>query len=150
MLMANSVEGRFPFLDHRVIEFANRLNPHLKMRVLNEKYLFKQAMKSHLPRQILERHKQPYRAPDIPAFFSSNPPDYVDDLLSEEKLRRYGYFDAKKVGFLLKKASSGSSIAYKDNMALVGVLSTQLCHYFFIENFSQLAHEANIPDLSLT
>jgi asparagine synthase (glutamine-hydrolysing) len=150
MLMANSVEGRFPFLDHRVIEFANRLNPRLKMRALNEKYLFKQAMKSHLPKQILERHKQPYRAPDIPAFFSSDPPDYVDDLLSEEKLRRYGYFDAKKVGFLLKKANSGGSIAYKDNMALVGVLSAQLCHYFFIENFSQLAHGARIPNLSLT
>ena len=69
MLMANSVEGRFPFLDHRLIEFANRLNPRLKMRALNEKYLFKQAMKNHLPKQILERHKQPYRAPDIPAFF---------------------------------------------------------------------------------
>ncbi|MDP1772125.1 MAG: asparagine synthase (glutamine-hydrolyzing) [Methylobacter sp.] len=141
MLMSNSVEGRFPFLDHRVIEFANRLNPRLKMRALNEKYLFKQAMKNQLPRQILERHKQPYRAPDIPAFFSAHPPAYVDDLLSEEKLNRYGYFDAQKVGFLVKKARRGSSIAYKDNMALVGVLSTQLCHYFFIERFSQTIRE---------
>ena len=39
--MANSIEGRFPFLDHRVIEFANRLPPHLKMRGLTEKYLLK-------------------------------------------------------------------------------------------------------------
>lgn len=150
MLMANSVEGRFPFLDHRVIEFANGLNPRLKMRVLNEKYLFKQAMKNQLPRQILERHKQPYRAPDIPAFFSADPPAYVNDLLSEEKLKRYGYFDAKKVGFLLKKASHGSSLAYKDNMALVGVLSTQLCHYFFIEQFSQTSREAGTSYCSLT
>jgi len=145
MLMANSVEGRFPFLDHRVIEFANRLKPRLKMRVLNEKYLFKQAMKNQLPPQILERHKQPYRAPDIPAFFSTNPPAYVDDLLSEEKLKHYGYFDAQKVGFLLKKARRGSSIAYKDNMALVGVLSTQMCHYHFIERFSQTIRETRIP-----
>ncbi len=142
MLMANSVEGRFPFLDHRVIEFANRLNPRLKMRALNEKYLFKQAMKNQLPKQILERHKQPYRAPDIPAFFSAHPPAYVNDLLSEDKLKDYGYFDAQKIGFLLKKASRGSSIAYKDNMALVGVLSTQLCHYFFIEQFSQTIRAA--------
>lgn len=145
MLMANSVEGRFPFLDHRVIEFANRLPPRLKMRSLNEKYLLKQAMATHLPRQILERHKQPYRAPDIPAFFSPDPPDYVDDLLSEEKLKRYGYFDAKKVGFLLNKARRGSSIAYKDNMALVGILSTQLCHYYFIERFSQTARGMSAP-----
>ncbi|MDI1292604.1 MAG: asparagine synthase (glutamine-hydrolyzing) [Methylobacter sp.] len=150
MLMSNSVEGRFPFLDHRVIEFANRLNPRLKMRALNEKYLFKQAMKNQLPRQILERHKQPYRAPDIPAFFSAHPPAYVDDLLSEEKLNRYGYFDAKKVGFLLKKARRGSSIAYKDNMALIGVLSTQLCHYFFIEQFSRTIRETGTPHCSLT
>jgi asparagine synthase (glutamine-hydrolysing) len=150
MLMSNSVEGRFPFLDHRVIEFANRLNPKLKMRALNEKYLFKQAMKNQLPRQILERHKQPYRAPDIPAFFSAHPPAYVDDLLSEEKLKRYGYFDAQKVGFLLKKARRGSSIAYKDNMALVGVLSAQLCHYFFIERFSQTIRETGITSFSST
>jgi asparagine synthase (glutamine-hydrolysing) len=150
MLMANSIEGRFPFLDHRVIEFANQLNPRLKMRVLNEKYLFKQAMKNHLPRQIIERHKQPYRAPDIPAFFSENSPAYVDEMLSEEKIKRYGYFDAKKVGFLLKKARRGNSIAYKDNMALVGVLSTQLCHYFFIEQFSQTIREAGSTNISLT
>ncbi|MDP3876876.1 MAG: asparagine synthase (glutamine-hydrolyzing) [Methylobacter sp.] len=145
MLMANSVEGRFPFLDHRVIEFANRLNPRLKMRALNEKYLFKQAMKKHLPQQIIERHKQPYCAPDIPAFFSAQPPAYVDDLLSADKLKRYGYFDAPKVGLLLNKARRGSSLAYKDNMALVGVLSTQLCHYFFIEQFSRTIREADSP-----
>ncbi len=150
MLMSNSVEGRFPFLDHRVIEFANRLNPRLKMRALNEKYLFKQAMKNQLPRQILERHKQPYRAPDIPAFFSAHPPAYVDDMLSEEKLKRYGYFDAQKVGFLLKKARRGNSIAYKDNMALVGGLSTQLCHYFFIERFSQTIRQTDTSCSSLT
>lgn len=150
MLMANSVEGRFPFLDHRVIEFANRLNPRLKMRVLNEKYLFKQAMKNQLPREILERHKQPYRAPDIPAFFSTHPPAYVDDLLSEDKLKHYGYFDPQKVGFLLKKVRHGSSIAYKDNMALVGVLSTQLCHYFFIDQFSQTIRAAGSAYSSIT
>ncbi len=73
----------------------------------------------------------------------------MDDLLSEEKLKRYGYFDAQKVGFLLRKAGRGSSIAYKDNMALVGVLSTQLCHYFFIEQFSQTVRKADSSYSSL-
>ena len=141
MLMANSVEGRFPFLDHRVIEFANRLHPRFKMRALNEKFLLKRAMSPYLPKTIIERHKQPYRAPDIPAFFSSAPPAYVNDLLSQEPLRRYGYFDAKKVGFLVNKARRGGQISYKDNMALVGVLSTQLCHYYFIERCSLSAFE---------
>jgi len=143
MLMANSVEGRFPFLDHRVIEFANRLPPRLKMRALNEKFLLKQAMAEHLPRQILQRHKQPYRAPDIPAFFSTVTPPYVYDLLSEETLKRYGYFDAKKVGFLVGKVRRGGSIAYKESMALVGMLSTQLCHYHFVERTSQTARQTS-------
>lgn len=140
MLMANSVEGRFPFLDHRLIEFANRLPPRLKMRALNEKFLLKHAMKPHLPQEIVVRHKQPYRAPDVPAFFSATPPDYVDDLLSVDKLKRYGYFDAGKVGFLVKKLRGGKSIAAKDNMALVGILSTQLCHYHFIDNYSRVVN----------
>ena len=74
MLMANSVEGRFPFLDHRVIEYANAVHPKLKMKVLNEKYLLKRAMGRYLPEDIVKRFKQPYRAPSIPAFFGSNSP----------------------------------------------------------------------------
>ena len=135
MLMANSVEGRFPFLDHRVIEFANGLHPKLKMKVLNEKYLLKRSMRHRLPGKILERHKQPYRAPDVPAFFSPGGPDYVDDLLSTERLVRYGYFDAAKVGRLLAKVRRGQVVSYKDNMAFVLILSTQLWHNLFVENF---------------
>lgn len=136
MLMANSVEGRFPFLDHRLIEFANRLPPQVKMRGLTEKYLLKKAAGRYLPASITARHKQPYRAPDIPAFFSKRI-DYLDDLLSTEKLRRYGYFDAEKVDLLLRKITRGKAIGYKDNMALVGILSTQAWHYLFVERFER-------------
>jgi asparagine synthase (glutamine-hydrolysing) len=133
MLMANSVEGRFPFLDHRVIEFAARLHPALKMRALNEKYLLKRAMSGLVPASIIERHKQPYRAPDIPAFFTGKPPDYVIELLSATKIREAGYFDAGKVQLLVNKASQGHAFAYKDNMALVGILSTQIWHHHFVD-----------------
>ena len=137
MLMANSVEGRFPFLDHRVIEFANRLDPRLKMKVLNEKYLLKRSMSKYLPKDIVARYKQPYRAPDIPAFFGNKVPDYVEDLLSENVIRKYGYFDAKKVFRLKEKIKRGRAIGYKDNMALVGILSTQMWHNTFIDNFNK-------------
>jgi asparagine synthase (glutamine-hydrolysing) len=135
MLMANSVEGRFPFLDHRLIEFANGLHPKLKMRVLNEKYLLKKAMQKDLPRAITNRFKQPYRAPNIPAFFGDRTHDYVHDLLSPKKLNKYGYFDAARVQRLLKKIAAGRAIGNTDNMALVGILSTQVWHYLFIEKF---------------
>ena len=135
MLMANSVEGRFPFLDHRVIEFASRLPPRLKMRVLNEKYLLKQSMRKYLPEAIRARHKQPYRAPDVPSLIdraSKRPLPYVADLLSEEKLKRFGYFDAKRVTLLMNKAARGGAIGYRDNQALIGMLTTQLWHHLFI------------------
>jgi asparagine synthase (glutamine-hydrolysing) len=135
MLMRNSVEGRFPFLDHRVIEFANRLHPKYKMFGLNEKYILKKAMARYLPSSIVQRYKQPYRAPDIPSFFHDKTPDYIDALLSEETIQRYGYFDAARVTRLVMKIKNGRAIGYKDNMAFVGILSTQAWHHLFIENF---------------
>ncbi len=137
MLMANSVEGRVPFLDHRVVEFSSRLDPRLKMKVLREKHLLKVAMRGFLPPEILDRPKQPYRAPDIQAFFAAGHANarYVDELLSEEVLKKYGYFDPKKVGLLKRKAESAGASSARDNQAFVGILSTQLWHYLFIDSY---------------
>lgn len=133
MLMSNAVEGRFPFLDHRVVEFANKLDPKHKMRGLREKALLKRAMASHLPAPIVERYKQPYRAPDIDSFFPDRgPPEWVEELLSREALRDAGYFDPERVGRLVKKIRAGRAVGAKDNMALVGILSTQAWHHLFV------------------
>ncbi len=133
MAMANSVEGRYPFLDFRVVEFAAKLPPSLKMKVLNQKYLLKQAAGGMIPSSILHRHKQPYRAPDGKSFFHS-PNSYVDDLLSPERIRQDGVFDAASVSALVTKFRSGRASSVKDNMALVGVLSTQLLVDQFINH----------------
>lgn len=137
MLMQNGVEGRFPFLDHRLVEYAGRLHPRLKMRVLEEKFILKKAMADYLPGNILQRYKQPYRAPMSAAFIGRQEPDYVGYLLSEEKIRDYGYFDPKKVTLLLKKLRAGRMVGYKDNMALVVILSTQCWHQQFVEEYVQ-------------
>ncbi len=138
MLMANSIEGRFPFLDHRVIEFANTLHPKLKMKVLNEKFLLKKAMGKYLPSNIVKRYKQPYRAPDIAAFSHGGVlPDYVEELLSESTVRRFGYFDPKRTHLLVQKIKKGRAIGHKDNMAFIGILSTQIWHRLFIEQFHE-------------
>ncbi|MBL3591368.1 MAG: asparagine synthase (glutamine-hydrolyzing) [gamma proteobacterium endosymbiont of Lamellibrachia anaximandri] len=133
MLMKNSVEGRFPFLDHRVIEFANGMHPTKKMKVLNEKYLLKFAMRKHVPEKIINRFKQPYRAPDIPAFFRDDGESDVTELLGSEYIKKYGFFDDKKVSRLVEKIRRGRATSYKDNMALVGILSTQAVNYLFVE-----------------
>jgi asparagine synthase (glutamine-hydrolysing) len=131
--MANSIEGRVPFLDHRVIEFASRLPPSLKINGLNEKFLLKEAMRGFLPAAITKRTKQPYRAPDSQSFFIDGTAcDYVDDLLSADRLRSAGYFDAVAVGKLVAKCKAGRASGFSDNMAFVGILSTMLVDEFFI------------------
>lgn len=131
--MANSIEGRFPFLDHRVIEFASRLPPSLKIRGLNEKFILKRAVRHLLPAEVAARTKQPYRAPDSQSFFSAGAAvDYVTDLLSAERLRAAGYFDPVAVGKLVDKCRAGRVIGFSDNMAFVGILSTMLVDEFFV------------------
>ena len=134
MSMAHSVEGRYPFLDHRVIEFANRLPARCKLRGLREKHLLRRALRHELPQTVLERHKQPYRAPDSACFFSGGQPlRWVAEALRPERLAASGMFDVAAVGHLLEKCRRGRAIGFPDNMAFVGILSTLLLHEQFVQ-----------------
>ncbi|GAB3786272.1 asparagine synthase (glutamine-hydrolyzing) [Dyella agri] len=131
--MAHSVEGRFPFLDHRVIEFANALPDRWKIRGMTEKYLLRRALDGLLPEAIRSRTKQPYRAPDQSSFFVDGEPlDYVAELMGEARIRDAGYFDAPAVGRLFEKCRHGRAIGFADNQAFVGILSTMLVHEHFV------------------
>jgi asparagine synthase (glutamine-hydrolysing) len=134
MGMANSVEGRFPFLDHRVVQFAASLPPRLKMKVLNEKYLLKRAVRGLIPEAVRSRKKQPYRAPDAKSFFGASGKlvDYADDLLAPRRLAEDGIFNPAAVERLVAKARTGQDLGTKDNMAFVGILSTQSFVHQFI------------------
>lgn len=125
MAMAHAVEGRYPFLDHRVVEFATKLPSNLKMKVLDQKHLLKQAVKGLIPESIRTRHKQPYRAPDGKSFFNHKG-SYVEDTLSPTRIKQDGIFDPRATGALLQKFRSGRETGVKDNMALIGILSTTL------------------------
>lgn len=138
VLMGNSVEGRFPFLDHRVVEHCARLPLRYKMRGLNEKYILKQIAREVLPSTIVKRTKQPYLAPDGKSFFNDGKsPDYVEELLSENSIRQAGYFEPKAIALLVKKFRAGRAVGFRDNMALVGIISTQLLHNRFISRFER-------------
>lgn len=130
--MAHSIEGRFPFLDHRVTAFCNQLPDNLKLRGLTEKYLLKQLAQRWLPSEIWQRHKRPYRAPIHRCFFSRSAPEYVRDLLSPEKLKATGLFQPGPVQHLVEKIEQGGPVSETDEMALVGIISTQLVHHHFI------------------
>ena len=133
--MAHSVEGRFPFLDYRVVEFAAGIPPYLKMKVLNEKYLLKRCANGLVPPSVVKRPKQPYRAPDGKSFFHGPPLEYVDALLSSDRIQQDGLFDSLAVKSLVQKFRQGRAIGVRDNMALVGILSTQLVVEQFVRNF---------------
>lgn len=139
MAMAHGVEGRFPFLDHRVAQLAARLPPRLKMKGIEEKYLLKKAFRDVVPREIARRKKQPYRAPDAASFFTrdwkSTREDYVSELLSPERLQEGGVFQPPVVAKLLRKIDNGNATSTRDNMAFVTILSTQILIDQFINRF---------------
>jgi asparagine synthase (glutamine-hydrolysing) len=130
--MANSVEARFPFLDHRVVEFAARVAPRLKLKVLREKHILRKAMRDLLPPAICDRPKQPYRAPDAVSFSGATAPAYVGSSLSENAITTAGYFNHQAVTKLRKKCSTAANVGFRDNAAFVGILSTQLWHEAFV------------------
>ena len=131
--LAHSVEGRVPYLDHRVIEFVNALSPRYKLRGLHEKVLLRRSLRGIVPEAILKRVKQPYRAPDSRCFFQGERPlPYVEELMSPANVRRSGYFRPEAVTRLLEKCRKGRTLGAGDNMAFVGVLSTLLLHEQFL------------------
>ena len=148
MAMGNSVEGRYPFLDYRVIEFCTSLPPHYKLKGLNEKVILKKLMKGKLPERILKRPKQAYRAPIFKAFWGENKPEYVKELLSAQRLKDAGIFNPESVGKFLQKIEKAPSIAEVDNMTLAGVLSTQLIDHLFMKNTTKL-QDSDIEKLQI-
>ncbi len=124
--MANSVEGRYPFLDHRVVEFSTGISSNHKMKGLNEKYLLKWLMKDHLPVSVVTRSKQAYRAPVASSLLSNNAPDYFKDLISSAQIKKHGFFKEESVNKLIDKLGSGHTVTENDNMAIAGILSMQI------------------------
>ena len=75
---------------------------------------------------------QPDRAPDSASFFGRHAPEYVEEMLSTAAVSRVGYFEPLAVQKLAHKCRAGGNLGFKDNMALVSVLSVQLLHHLFV------------------
>lgn len=136
MLMGNSVEGRFPFLDSNVMKLANSLPSSFKLKVLDEKHVLKRVAKGLVTEEILNRPKQPYRSPDALSFIGADRPSWVDDVMSPAALTRTGLFDEKVVGQLWAKCLNrrdDGQFSNTDNMAVVGILSAQLMHHHLVQ-----------------
>ncbi|RYZ34958.1 MAG: asparagine synthetase B, partial [Myxococcaceae bacterium] len=133
MLLGNAVEGRFPFLDTGVMEFAARVPEQLRLRGLDEKHLLKRYSQGKVPASILERSKFPYRAPIAGALVGPEAPAWARELLAPEAVATTGVFDARKVERLVAKLRAPNSTESEaDTMALFAVASTQLLAHHFL------------------
>jgi asparagine synthase (glutamine-hydrolysing) len=140
MGMGNSVEGRYPFLDYRLIEFSAKLPDRYKLNCLNEKFILKKMSVGRIPKSITRRSKQAYRAPIASSFFSANAPGSISEILSENRITEFGIFDPVKVQSLISKIKNTTNISEIDQMAIAGILSTQLLYKLFIKNI-------DVPDV---
>lgn len=149
MGMAHSIEGRFPFLDYRLIEYSNELPPGLKLNGLTEKYILKKLAQKWLPEEIWRREKQPYRAPIHRSFFNESTPEYVNSLLSRQALDEAGFFNGEAVSKMVEKVERFGRLSETDDMALAGILSTQLIHHQFIANFNTCSPVSDRDDIKV-
>src|SRR6266853_1526588 len=132
--MHSSVEVRYPFLDEEVFDFTAKLHPRWKLRGFRDKYLLRLLAERWIPKSIARRGKVIFRAP-LDSFHMDPEPRFVAQLLSEDSLRRTGYFDVSEVarwrkGF--REMRAGSLPRLSVEMGLAAVVSTQLWHHQFM------------------
>ena len=93
---ANSIEGRYPFLDTDLVEFVKTVPPQIKLKGLEEKYAVKKIAGKYIPNEIINRQKFGFVAPGSPQLLQRNIP-WITDLLSRDYIARRGYFNPDAV-----------------------------------------------------
>jgi asparagine synthase (glutamine-hydrolysing) len=123
MEMANSIEGRLPFLDHHLFEFVRKLPLSLKIKGTTEKYVLREAVKPVISTTIYERQKHPFVAPPLSRFSNSEADSVLQDVLRSKNFQSVPYFDQKKVIALL---DSLPEMKAEDRSAVDPVLMTAM------------------------
>ena len=147
MQSAHGVEGRYPFLDHNVIALLARMPESLKVRGLRDKFIVRETFRDDLPKDITHRPKFAYRAPEAEAFVdtlkSSPPPS-----LTAERLEEAGLFEPAQVENLMRRMKNSRLERFptRDNMAFIGIYSTQVLHDQFIRRFERMRREDALSD----
>ncbi|HEY8919096.1 MAG TPA: asparagine synthase C-terminal domain-containing protein, partial [Chitinophaga sp.] len=98
---ANSIEGRYPFLDVNLANFVKTIPPEIKLKNLVEKYILKEVAKKYLPEEIYARQKQGFVAPGSPHLLRNNI-EWINDMLSYDRIKRQGYFNPDTIERLKK------------------------------------------------
>lgn len=133
--MHSSVEARYPFLDEDVFDFTAKLHPRWKLNGFRDKHLLRLVAERWLPKDIARRSKVIFRAP-LDSFHLDPEPKFIGELLSDESLRKTGYFDLEAVRHwrsAFRQMRPGSLPRLSMEMGLVAVVATQLWHHTFID-----------------
>jgi len=101
---------------------------------LDEKFILKKLSIGKIPPSISKRPKQAYRAPIAASFCNQDAPDYITEMLSEPTLKSFGIFDPLKVKHLVTNKMRQKTISEIDQMAITGILSTQLLYKMFVND----------------
>ena len=138
MTMANSVELRVPFLDHKVLEFAASLPANQKVRGFQMKYLLKKALAKHVPEEILRRRKEGFPMP-IAIWLAQDLKEMVADILLDSKTVSRGYFRRRALEELIDRNSR--SLRYTPEVFSLVVL--ELWHRAFGDSQSTFLNGAS-------
>jgi asparagine synthase (glutamine-hydrolysing) len=126
--MANSIEARSPFLDHRLLEWAVGLPTRLKTRPGATKYLLKKAVADWLPPELLERPKMGFGVP-MAHWLRTELRDLSHDVLTDHTARSRGHFRPEAVGRLLDQHRAGVNHSTR----IWALIQFELWHRTFID-----------------
>lgn len=121
MTLANSVEGRYPFLDIDLVEFSTRIPPELKLRNYVEKYILKRVAEDLLPAEIVKREKFGFHAPGSPYLLQQGS-EWINDMVSHERIRRQGYFNPDVIDRLRAQYTESGfklNLPFEDDLLIV-------------------------------
>ncbi len=130
--MANSLEGRSPFLDHHFMEFTAQIPARLKLKGLTMKYMLKKALNGFLPEPILRRGKMGFGLP-VSEWFRGKLGNYLKEILLADRAIKRGYFKQTSLERIINDHISGRS---EHGYRLWGLLVLELWHRIFIEKES--------------
>lgn len=138
MALANSVEGRYPFLDPRLVRLATRMPPCLKLKGYIEKYALRRIAEKLLPARVARREKYAFVAPGSPYLLQQGI-EWIEDILSIDRIRRQGYFNPETVERLkncYKQPGFKLNVPFENDFLIV------------VLTFGLLLEAFNLPDAS--
>ncbi len=121
MTLANSVEGRYPFLDIDLVEFSTRIPPDLKLHNYIEKYILKRAAGDLLPQEIVKREKFGFHAPGSP-YLLQHGIEWINDMVSRDRIKRQGYFNPDVIDRLRTEYTQSDfklNLPFEDDLLII-------------------------------